>query len=70
MEDTVSTFIKNNMNKKNFNQICEMGCGTGYLSLVMMNVLPNSSFVLIDNNENAVKLAQENITLNQKEEIN
>ena len=57
----VEVYLKN---KKNINNFLDVGCGYGYISIVLSKIL-NISGLGIDVNERAIKLAQENAKLNK-----
>lgn len=46
-----------------FNRVLDVGTGTGILSLMMHHFFPNAEILSIDDNENAVHLANENFEL-------
>lgn len=57
----IDTLIKN---KKNYNSFLDVGCGYGFISIVLGRVL-NISGVGVDINRRALKLAEENAKLNK-----
>ena len=62
MEDTILLF-KDNFRFK-FNTICDMGCGTGYLTIILEKLF-NAKLTAIDINEHAIALTKKNLTRNK-----
>jgi release factor glutamine methyltransferase len=64
LEDTIKEFIYSTEEKINFKSIAEMGSGSGYITIQLMKLFPESYLYAIDKNQNALEITQENILLN------
>lgn len=62
IEDCIKKFFK--VVGDNINMICEMGCGSGYLSIILIKKFPKSFFHILDINKKAIELAKENFKIN------
>ena len=64
VEDVLKKELTKNIQPVNVNNILEVGCGSGYLLIVLVKLCPKSKFVAIDINTHALQITLENINLN------
>ena len=66
LEDCLEKYFSNEFKKKtNLKSICEIGCGSGYITLKLINLFPDLIISAVDINENAVDLTKANLILNK-----
>lgn len=64
-QDGLIDFFLNKDNLvKHPKSICELGCGSGYLSIQLCKLFPTAILTLIDINADALKLAKRNLEIN------
>jgi release factor glutamine methyltransferase len=56
-------YIVKRLDKQGTYQFCEIGVGSGIISIVLAQHFPNASFIATDISEDALKIAQKNIDL-------
>jgi HemK-related putative methylase len=64
LEDVIRNYFKKNRFKKNSLTIAEMGCGSGYISIILTKILSDLKIYAIDINQHALDLTLENMILN------
>lgn len=65
LEDTIRDLLKSELKANNIKNIAEMGCGSGYITILLMKLFPESFLYSIDINKLALELTAENILLNR-----
>lgn len=65
LEDKLMEYFTKPDNKNLILRIAEMGCGSGYLTICLMKLFSQSSFVVIDKNRHALDLTKTNIEINK-----